>query len=87
MKTIKQSQNNNSFDIRVIFTIEQKNYPFYEVVEVDILKVNDGQIEYRTLFCSKYDYKWRKWSEVKKIKINELVKEIRDEKINSILLT
>lgn len=78
---------NNSFDIRAIFIIEQKAYPFYDVIEVDIIKVFDGSIEYRTLFCSKYDTKWNKWSNVKKVKISELIKEIREEKINSVLST
>ena len=84
-KTINQRVTN--FDIRSIFILEQKEYPFYDIIEVDILKVSDGIIEYRTLICSKYDMKWNKWTNVKKIKINELIIEIREEKINSILLT
>jgi len=85
MKTTNQRVNN--FDIRVIFTLEQKSYPFYNVIEIDIVEIKNGKIQYKTLFCSKYDNKWKKWSNTKEIEINKLVTEIREEKINSILLS
>lgn len=71
--------------INYLFDIESKRYPFYQVVEIEIISNENGIISYRVCIDSKISPGWRKWEPKREIKFYELVVEMRDEKIKRIL--
>lgn len=71
--------------IDFLFNLEQKEYPYYDVIEIEIISNINGLVKYRTLICSKIDSKWRKWEPVSEINLPDFIIENRDFRINSIL--
>ena len=72
--------------INYLLDFEQNKYPFYNVVEVDVLSNDNGVIKYKTLICSKIDSKWKKWEPIQEINISKIIEESRNDKIDSVLL-
>lgn len=71
--------------INYLFDIESRRYPFYQIVEIEVISDKDGVIKYRTCVDSKISPGWKKWEPTREIKFSELVVEMRDDKIKRIL--
>ena len=71
--------------IDYLFELESKRYPYYDIIEIDIVSVKGGIIEYRVHVCSKISPEWKKWEPTRKIKIPEIISEYRDYIIDKIL--
>ena len=71
--------------VNYLIELEQKNYPYYDVIGIDIKSNINGIIEYAVLISSKIDSKWQKWETTQKINISEIISEVRDRKIESLL--
>lgn len=71
--------------VKVLIDFEQENYPFFEVIEISIISINNGVVKYQPKVCSRIDKKWQMWKSRKEINVSELKELVRDEKINLIL--
>mgnify|MGYP000013550991 FL=1 len=74
--------------IKAILDIEQERpeNKYYVVNMIDIVCVKNSIIEYRVNIASKMDPKWNIWyNSLYKIKIDDLLVYVRDERINMIL--
>lgn len=71
--------------VNYLIELEQKNYPYYDVIGIDIISNVNGVIKYSVLIASKLDSKWQKWETTQKINISEIISEVRDRKIESLL--
>lgn len=69
----------------MIMEIEQKNFPYFLITQIEILNTDQENIKYKCRITSKMDSKWSIWDSTKKIKLSELIIKLRDEKIDSIL--
>lgn len=71
--------------INYLIEIEQDNYPYYDVIGIDIKSNKNGVIEYSVLISSKVDSKWQKWEPTQEINISEIISAVRDRKIDNLL--
>lgn len=72
--------------IGYLFEIESKRYPFYNVIEIDVISNENDIITYQTLIDSKSEPgKWKKWEPTRTIRLSKLIIEMRDDRINKIL--
>ena len=69
----------------IIMEFEQKKLPYFNVSEIEIIKVDNTIVKYRIKISSKYDTKWSKWEPSSEIDVSKLVTELRDEKLKIIL--
>ncbi len=68
-----------------IMDIEQKNYPYYLISEVEITGYTEKVIKYRVTICSKLDPKYKLISTQKTIELSKLLADYRDNLIEIIL--
>ena len=68
-----------------IMDIEQKNYPYYLVSEIEITGYTETKIKYRVDICSKLDPKYSLPSAVRTIEISKILEYNRDNLIQKIL--
>jgi hypothetical protein len=70
-----------------IMDIEQKNYPYYLISEVEITGYTEKVIKYRVTICSKLDpkSKYKLVSSQKTIELSKLLEDYRDNLIEIIL--
>jgi hypothetical protein len=67
--------------------IEQKNYPYYLISEVEIIEYTEKVIKYHVTICSKLDpkSKYKLVSSQKTIELSKLLADYRDNLIEIIL--
>lgn len=68
-----------------IMDIEQKNYPYYLISEVQITGYTETIIKYRVTICSKLDPKYKLVSPQRTIELSKLLADYRDNIIEIIL--
>jgi hypothetical protein len=68
-----------------IMDIEQKNYPYYLISEVQITEYTEKVIGYRVTICSKLDPKYKLVSPQRTIELSKLLADYRDNIIEIIL--
>ena len=68
-----------------IMDIEQKNYPYYLISEVEITGYTEKVIKYRVTICSKLDPKYKLVSPQRAIELSKLLADYRDNIIEIIL--
>jgi hypothetical protein len=71
--------------IEYLFQIESKRYPFYQVVEIEVISNENDIISYHVCIDSKVSPGWRKWEPTRTINLSKLVAEMRDDKLKKIL--
>jgi hypothetical protein len=68
-----------------IMDIEQKNYPYYLISEVEITEYTETIIKYYVTICSKLDPKYKLVSTQRTIELSKLLADYRDNIIEIIL--
>jgi hypothetical protein len=68
-----------------IMDIEQKNYPYYLISEVEIIEYTETIIKYHVTICSKLDPKYKLVSTQRTIELSKLLADYRDNIIEIIL--
>ena len=76
---------NSQVIANAIMDIEQKNYPYYLISEVEITGYTEKVIKYRVTICSKLDPKYKLVSTQKTIELSKLLEDYRDNLIEIIL--
>ena len=75
--------------INAIIKLEEKNFPFYDINFVEIVKVlmtDKGEmISYRIEVSSRMNPKWKLTQPTREVNISKLITEIRDKKLKDIL--
>ena len=69
----------------LIMEFEQKNLPYFNVSEIEIIYSDNHMAIYNIKISSKIDPKWSKWESSNEIDLSKLITQLRDEKINLIL--
>ena len=76
---------NSQVIANAIMDIEQKNYPYYLISEVEITEYTEPIIKYRVTICSKLDPKYKLVSSQRTIELSKLLEDYRDNLIEIIL--
>jgi hypothetical protein len=64
---------------------EQKNLPYFDVTEIEIIESKDDIVKYRVKISSRYNSKWSMWEPVNTINTSTLITELREEKLKLLL--
>ena len=73
--------------INYLFKIAQHDYPYYEVLEIDVISVKKNIVEYKVRVSSKLDKHYQYWMKSKKIDIKDrkFIRDLRNDKLKQIL--
>lgn len=76
---------NTQLVAEAIMDIEQSNYPYYLVTEIQILESTESEVNYRITITSKFDAKYKIDSGIRKIEFTKVRSYYRDNLIQKIL--
>ena len=71
--------------VNAILRLEDKKYPYYDVIGIEIVNINKEFISYRVEICSRNSSYWRKVEPIREINISKLIEDERNERIKIIL--
>ena len=57
--------------INYLFKIAQRDYPYFEVLEIDVISNKLDLIEYKVRISSKSDYYYQLWTKAKVINVKK----------------